>query len=69
MSGEFGLRKDGKPRKRKPYGQGRDPLAFSRVPATVFELIRAKAAERQTTTSAIVRDALVRYVGAEDRAA
>jgi hypothetical protein len=68
MSNEFGLRKDGRPRKRKPYGQGRDPLAFSRVPATVFELIRAKAAERQTTTSAIVRDALVRYVEG-DRAA
>ena len=62
MSAAFGLRKDGRPRIRKPYGQGPDPLAFGRVPATVFELIRVKASERQTTTSAIVREALVRYV-------
>ena len=38
MSADFGLRKDGRPRIRKPYGQGCDPLAFSRVPTTVFEL-------------------------------
>jgi hypothetical protein len=68
MSGDFGLRKDGRPRKRKPYGQGRDPLAAGRVPATVFELLLAKAAERKISKSAIVREALVRYVEG-DRAA
>jgi hypothetical protein len=68
MSAEFGLRKDGRPRKRKPYGQGRDPLAAGRVPATVFELIQAKAAARKIAISAIVREALAQYVE-RDRAA
>jgi len=54
----------GEPRKR-PNGSGRDPLLNARAPAPLIELVRAKAAERKLSVSALVREALARHVGSE----
>jgi hypothetical protein len=46
-----------------------DPILNTRAPAAFIALVRAKAAERKITMSAIIREALARHVGEEDRAA
>lgn len=64
MSWETELTTRGTPRKRRL--KGFDPLTACRAPAPVLDLVRAKAAERNVSVSAIIREALVRYVGNDD---
>jgi hypothetical protein len=62
MSWERGLTRDGKPRKRRIEGSGAEPVVSGRAPAPVIALLLAKAAELKISKSAIVREAICRYV-------
>jgi hypothetical protein len=44
---------------------GYDPILNTRAPAPLIALVRAKAAERQVSVSALIREALARHVGSE----
>ena len=61
MSWERGLTKDGRPSKRRAEGPA-EPVISGRAPAPVIALLLAKAADRKISKSAIVREALCRYV-------
>ena len=62
MSWETEFTVKGTPRKIRPRGQGHDPLASCRAPEPILDAIRAKAAARGVNVSAIMREALCRYV-------
>ena len=51
--------------RRKRPGDYGDPLLNTRAPASLIELVRAKAAERKVSVSALIREALARHVGSE----
>jgi hypothetical protein len=53
----------GEPRKRKPWGQGADPILAVRMPETVIQSSRAEAEARGLTLPEFVRVALTAYVG------
>jgi hypothetical protein len=65
MSWDKGLTRDGRPRKQRLAGSGKEPVITSRVPAPVIARLVAKAAERKISNSAITRDALCSYVEGE----
>lgn len=44
---------------------GYDPILNTRAPAPLIDLVRAKAAERRVSVSALIREALVKHLGSE----
>jgi hypothetical protein len=65
MSLTRGRGKNGKFRSPRTEGSGAEPVISGRVPAPVIALLLAKATELKLTKSAIVREALCRYVEGE----
>jgi hypothetical protein len=51
-------------RHKRPGDYG-DPLLNTRAPEALIALVRAKAAERKLSVSALIREALARHIGSE----